>query len=70
MADRLLQQALLPDDPWQKDRLCPACQEFKDAFQQALKEKGPVWIACNIAKEERVLPMIPNGGTIDDMIIK
>ncbi|WP_305204512.1 thiamine pyrophosphate-dependent enzyme, partial [Dubosiella newyorkensis] len=45
-------------------------EEFKDAFQQALKEKGPVWIACNIAKEERVLPMIPNGGTIDDMIIK
>lgn len=45
-------------------------EEFKNAFQQALKEKGPVWIACNIAKEERVLPMIPNGGTIDDMIIK
>lgn len=43
-------------------------EQFKEAFQQALKENGPVWIACNIAKEERVLPMIPNGGTIDDMI--
>ncbi|WP_304645254.1 thiamine pyrophosphate-dependent enzyme [uncultured Dubosiella sp.] len=43
-------------------------EQFKDAFTQALKEDGPVWIACNIAKEERVLPMIPNGGTIEDMI--
>ena len=43
-------------------------EEFREAFASALKEKGPVWIACTIAKEERVLPMIPNGGTIDDMI--
>lgn len=43
-------------------------EEFKDAFTKALKETDPVWIACNIAKEERVLPMIPNGGTIEDMI--
>lgn len=43
-------------------------EQFKDAFTKALKEDGPVWIACNIAKEERVLPMIPNGGTVEDMI--
>ena len=47
---------------------CNTLDEFKDAFQKALKINGPVWIACNIDKEERVLPMIPNGGTIDDMI--
>lgn len=44
-------------------------EEFEAAFKEALQEKGPVWIACHIAKEERVLPMIPNGGTIEDMII-
>jgi acetolactate synthase-1/2/3 large subunit len=43
--------------------------EFEEAFARALKEKGPVWIDCAIAREERVLPMIPNGGTVEDMII-
>lgn len=42
---------------------------FQEVFQKALKEKGPVWIDCRIAREERVLPMIPGGGTVDDMII-
>lgn len=44
-------------------------EEFKEAYKQALQCKGPVWIACNIDKEERVLPMIPNGGTLEDMIV-
>ena len=44
-------------------------QEFEEAFKKALKEKGPVWIDCAIARDERVLPMIPGGGTIEDMII-
>lgn len=44
-------------------------QEFKDAFDQALKESGPVWIECMISPDERVLPMIPGGGTLEDMII-
>lgn len=43
--------------------------EFEDVFSKALKEKGPVWIDCAIATEERVLPMIPGGGTVEDMII-
>lgn len=43
--------------------------EFEDAFKKALQEKGPVWIDCAIATEERVLPMIPGGGTVEDMII-
>lgn len=43
--------------------------EFEDVFKKALKEKGPVWIDCAIAAEERVLPMIPGGGTVEDMII-
>lgn len=44
-------------------------QEFEEAFKKALQEKGPVWIDCAISREERVLPMIPGGGTIEDMII-
>lgn len=43
--------------------------EFEKAFREALKEKGPSWIDCHIAKDERVSPMIPPGGTTDDMII-
>ncbi len=43
--------------------------EFEEVFAKALKEKGPVWIDCHIAKSEYVYPMIPGGGTIEDMII-
>ena len=44
-------------------------EEFREVFQKALKENGPVWIECLIDREEKVLPMIPNGGTIDDVYI-
>lgn len=44
-------------------------KEFEEVFKQALKEKGTVWIDCAISREERVLPMIPSGGAIEDMII-
>ena len=43
--------------------------EFKDALGKALKENGPVWIDCTIGRDERVLPMIPAGGTIEDTIM-
>ena len=43
--------------------------EFEEVFKKALQEKGPVWIDCAVSREERVLPMIPGGGTIEDMII-
>jgi len=44
-------------------------KEFEETFAKALEIKGPVWIDCAIAADERVLPMIPGGGTIEDMII-
>ncbi|EDS71353.1 biosynthetic-type acetolactate synthase large subunit [Anaerofustis stercorihominis] len=44
-------------------------EEFEDIYEKALKIDGPVWIDCRIEELERVLPMIPNGGTVDDMII-
>jgi acetolactate synthase-1/2/3 large subunit len=43
--------------------------QFQEAFAQALKEKGPVWIDCAIDRCEKVLPMIPNGGTVADMML-
>lgn len=44
-------------------------EELEAAFKAALKEKGPCWIACSIDREERVLPMIPGGKTVDDIIV-
>ncbi|QHI72182.1 biosynthetic-type acetolactate synthase large subunit [Aminipila terrae] len=44
-------------------------EEFEAAFKEALKSEGPVWIDCVISREERVLPMIPNGGTVNDIIV-
>lgn len=48
---------------------CETPEEFEAAFKEALTLKGPVWIECAIDREESVLPMIPAGGTVDDMII-
>ena len=44
--------------------------EFKAALADAMKQHGPSWIDCRIGKDEKVLPMIPGGGTIDDIIMK
>ena len=44
--------------------------EFKAAFADAMKQKGPSWIDCRIGKDEKVLPMIPGGGSINDIIME
>ena len=44
--------------------------EFKAALADAMKQHGPSWIDCRIGKDEKVLPMIPGGGTIDDIIME
>lgn len=45
-------------------------EEFKNAFDMALKDGNiPVWIECKIPKDERVLPLIPAGKTVDDIIV-
>ena len=48
---------------------CETQAEFTAAMQAALKSKGPVWIECVIDKDEKVLPMIPAGGSVEDMIM-
>ena len=42
--------------------------EFERCYKEALKETGPVWIDCLIDSDAKVLPMIPGGGTVEDMI--
>lgn len=44
--------------------------EFKKVLSEALKQDGPSWIDCRIGKDERVLPMIPGGGDIHDIIME
>ena len=48
---------------------CETIKEFEAAFEEALKCNCPVWIECVIDKDLKVLPMIPAGGTIDDIIV-
>ena len=43
-------------------------EEFAEVFAKALQCEGPVWIDCVISREERVLPMIPGGMSVDSMI--
>ncbi len=44
--------------------------ELKAILAEAVNSDIPVWIQCVISREERVLPMIPSGKTVDDMIVE
>ena len=48
---------------------CTNIAEFRSVFAEALKMDGPVWIDCAIDREEKVLPMIPAGGSVGDTIM-
>lgn len=48
---------------------CETLEEFKQAFRQAVQDKEPAWIECMIDKDEKVLPMIPAGGSVDNIIM-
>lgn len=49
---------------------CKNLSEFEKAFDEALNLGIPVWIECLIDKDLKVLPMIPSGGTVKDIIIE
>ena len=50
---------------------CENLAEFQAAFAEAMKRKdGPTWIECMIGKDEKVLPMIPGGGDINDIMME
>lgn len=44
-------------------------EEFKKVFDQAISEKKPAIIDCQIALNEMVLPMVPGGKPIDELIM-
>ena len=48
---------------------CEDLAQFQAAFAEALKNEGPTWIECMIGKDEKVLPMIPCGGDITDIMM-
>ncbi|MGN1095278.1 MAG: biosynthetic-type acetolactate synthase large subunit [Eubacteriales bacterium] len=43
--------------------------ELNTAMKAAMKTEGPVLIDCILDKDERVLPMIPPNGSVEDMIL-
>ena len=43
-------------------------EEFRAAFEKAMKHDGPYLIDTLIDMDEFVLPMLPPGGSIEDMI--
>lgn len=49
---------------------CETLEQLADAIDKALTYDMPTWIECIVDKDERVLPMIPAGGTIDDIILE
>ena len=48
--------------------LAETAVEFKKAFEQAVKSGKPTVIDVRIDKDEFVLPMLPPGGAISDII--
>ncbi len=42
--------------------------ELKAALEKAFKEEGPFVIDCKVCKDEFVLPMLPPGGSVSDII--
>ena len=45
-------------------------EAFREALSQAMAADGPSWIVCPIDREERVLPMIPSGKTVENTILE
>lgn len=45
-------------------------EELDSALSRAFNENGPYVIDCTIDKDEFVLPMLPPGGSMDDIIVK
>ena len=45
-------------------------EELDAALKKAFRQDGPYVIDCQIDKDEFVLPMLPPGGSMDDIIVK
>ena len=45
------------------------CKELEEAFKERENYTGPILINCSIKPDEKVLPMIPPGKSVDDIIL-
>ena len=45
-------------------------EDLEKAIKRAFEENGPYLIDCKIDKDEFVLPMLPPGGSVGDIIVK
>ena len=45
-------------------------EELEQAMTEAFSYDGPYVIDCYVDKDEFVLPMMPPGGSMDDIIVK
>ncbi len=53
-----------------KGEAVTSVEALDEALGRAFGEKGPYVIDCRIDKDEFVLPMLPPGGSMDDIIVK
>ena len=53
-----------------KGEAVSSIEALDEALGRAFEENGPYVIDCTIDKDEFVLPMLPPGGSMDDIIVK
>ena len=53
-----------------KGCMAETLDELDQAFKEAFSCDGPYLIDCRIDKDEFVMPMLPPGGSMDDIIVK
>lgn len=81
MAEAVLRPAVLQTDPRRKTDFAALAKAFgiegriiaedgqvEKALKEAFDLKKPVVVDCRISPDDNVLPMIPPGGTVDQMI--
>lgn len=53
-----------------KGSRCREMGEFKKTLEEALASNAPALIECFVDKDDMVLPMLPPGGSMDDIIVE
>ena len=49
---------------------CTEMSDFEKTMKEAFESDGPALIECFVDKDEMVLPMLPPGGSMDDIIVE
>ncbi|MDD6807811.1 MAG: biosynthetic-type acetolactate synthase large subunit [Oscillospiraceae bacterium] len=68
LKDRFVDYVKLAEAFGAKGEVVKTVEEFRKAFREAYNSNDVNLIDCRIDKDEFVLPMLPPGGAIDDMI--